>query len=301
VKRGWIAWDQSELPGGAFESRLAAARQELADRDLPALVVYTDIWRSNQGRYFSNFMPYWNRALLVIPREEPPFLLCGLSPRVYPWIKSVTILEDIVPSPNLPEQLLKAASSRGWQKVGVLSLHQLPHDLYQQVTSRIDAVDVPDFVKPDEWALGMYRRAIQMAREVLEQESPHITGVSGYEFASRLERKLRRAGAEDLIILLTNGDTAPRPPQALALSENFSVVLALEYRGHWVKLARTAAEPSSVSVHQTFFENLSGPYPFEQAESETAVFAIMQEFRAGNARLFEGDTFHRTPDGLDRL
>src|SRR5579871_4494526 len=104
MKCGLITWHKDELPQEAFDTRLAAARAVLAERDLPALIVYSDVFRSNQGRYFSNFMPYWNRALLAIPRDEKPVLFCALSPRVYPWIKSVTILEEIKPSPNLPQR-----------------------------------------------------------------------------------------------------------------------------------------------------------------------------------------------------
>jgi hypothetical protein len=113
MKRGWITWDKTELPPSAFDARLAIVRKHLAENDLPALVVYTDVWRSNQGRYLANFMPYWNRALLVIPRDSAPILLCGLSPRVYPWIRSVTILEDIRPNMNLP----KLCDENGWKKV----------------------------------------------------------------------------------------------------------------------------------------------------------------------------------------
>ena len=124
MKRGWITRDQTELPASAFEARLDVVRKTLAASDLPALVVYTDIWRSNQGRYLSNFMPYWNRALLVIPQAGAPVLLCGLSPRVYPWIRSVTILDEIRPSANIAQQLIQLCAEKGWARVGVLDLPQ---------------------------------------------------------------------------------------------------------------------------------------------------------------------------------
>ena len=75
MKRGWITWDKAVIPPAAFEARLGAACAHLAAHDLAALVVYSDVWKSNQGRYFSNFMPYWNRALIVIPRDGAPVLL----------------------------------------------------------------------------------------------------------------------------------------------------------------------------------------------------------------------------------
>ena len=112
MKRGLIAWDRAQLPSAVFDSRLARARAALAERSLPALLVYTDVWRSNQARFLTNFMPYWNRSLVVIPRDSPPVLLCALSPRVYPWIKSVTVFEDIRPASEIdadPRSALRGA------------------------------------------------------------------------------------------------------------------------------------------------------------------------------------------------
>ncbi len=239
MKRGLITWDKSELPPEAFETRLAVARSPLAAEDLPALVVYSDLWKSNHGRYFSNFMPYFNRGLLVIPRESKPVLLCGLSPRVYPWIKSVTILEEILPSPNLAQRLLQMCSEKDWKRIGVLDLDQLPYDLHTPICAGVDCVDVPARSirpAPDQWELAMYRRAANMARETLAKELPAGAGLIDYEFVGRLERRFRLAGAEDLVILVTNGETPPAPAAGAKLSAEFSVSLALEYRGHWVKL-----------------------------------------------------------------
>jgi len=286
MKRGWITWDKTELPPSAFESRLAVVRARLAAADLPALVVYSDVWRSNQGRYLSNFMPYWNRALLVIPRDGAPVLLCGLSPRVYPWIRSVTILEDIRPSANIPQQLNQLRTEKGWSRIGVLDLPQLPYEL-----SVPDAVDVPwsaIHAEPDEAELSMYRRAAAMAREILDEELSGPPVLLDRRFVGRLERRFRRAGAEDLVIFIT-GD---------------SVSVALEYRGHWVKIVRaTVAAPRSSSVFKT--ELLSGPYPYEcclQSDLKPgSIFAVTTEGIVEGKRVFHGDTFRLGPDGAELL
>lgn len=229
MKRGLITWDRNELPPAVFEQRLGRVREELARKDLPALVVYSDVWRSNQGRWLTNFMPYWNRALIVIPRDGAPILLCGLSPRVYPWIKSVTILSDIRPSLHLA----KLREENGWTKIGALDLPLFPCDLAVP-----DAVDIPWSTvhsEPDEAELAMYRHAAKMAREILEGELRD----GAEDLVPRIERKYRRAGAEDLVIRSRNG----------------SVSVAMEYRGHWVKIARPQSESHA--------ELLSGPYPYE--------------------------------------
>jgi len=221
MKRGWITWDQEELPRAAFDARLAAVGDHLAERDLPALVVYTDIWKSNHARHFSNFMPYWNRALLLIARQAKPVLLCGLSPRVYPWIRSVTILEEILPSPDLAKRLVELCSEKGWKRIGVL----------------------------------------------------------------------------DLVVLLTNGKTVPLPARGEILGERFSVALALEYRGHWVKVVQNPVGHASGLPSGASTEVLSGPYPYESGNG-ALVSARWETLRDG-VRLFFGDTYWRTAAGIE--
>ena len=303
MKRGWITWDQTELPRAAFEARLDALRRHLRERDLPAAAVYSDVWRSNWARHFSNFMPYWNRALLVVPRQTAPTLLCGLSPRVYPWIRSVTILDEILPSPNLAQQLLDLAGEKRWRRLGVLDLEGLPFDVHQQLRAgAVEMVDLSLPAGPDSWALSMYRRAAKMARDGLTEELGRGAGLTDCEFTSRLERKFRRAGAEDLVILVTNGRSAPAPPRGETLGSDFSVALTLEYRGHWVKLARSASgrDPFPTRLH---VETLSGPYPYEiSGRLETpAILAIRFESRTEGLRLFHGDTYWSGDQGLALL
>jgi hypothetical protein len=296
MKRGWITWDKAELPPSAFDARLAVVKKHLAASDLPALVVYTDVWRSNQGRYLSNFMPYWNRALLVIPRDGAPVLLCGLSPRVYPWIRSVTILDEIRPSTNIAQQLTKMCEEKGWTKVGVLDLPQLPYDL-----SIPGAVDVPwnaIHPSPDEAELSMYRRAAQLARKGVRR----IYSGLDHELAGSLEREYRRAGAEDLVILVTNGDAPPYPPNGSILGASSSVSVAMEYRGHWVKVVGSGPDSGASNAK---IELLSGPYPYESCQRADlkpgSVFAAVTESIVDGKRIFHGDSYWQGPHGAELL
>src|SRR6478672_983095 len=167
MKRGLITWDKAELPGSVFEARLAKARAALAKQDLPALLVYSDVWRSTEGRHLTNYMPYWNRSLIVIPREQPPVLLCGLSPRVYPWIKSVTIFEEIRPASKLVPALLQLCAERGWTKLGVLDLLRLTHEIYLPLAASSVGISDVKLELTDDAEIAMHQRAEQMAREIL--------------------------------------------------------------------------------------------------------------------------------------
>src|SRR5690242_703381 len=135
MKRGLITWDQSEIVPDVFARRVDGVRRTLVERGLSALVVYSDLWRSNQARYFSNYMPYFNRALLIIPAELPPTLLCGLSPRVYGWIRSVTTIEDIRRAGDFAKPLFQLAAERNWTRVGALDFDQMPYDINKAIRS----------------------------------------------------------------------------------------------------------------------------------------------------------------------
>src|SRR2546426_553948 len=130
MKRGLITWDKSEIPTAAFERRVDGVGGVLRERDLAALVIYSDMWRSNEARFFSNFMPYFNRGLLILPCDFPPTLLCGLSPRVYGWIRSVTTVQDIRPAGNFAKPLFDIAADRSWTRLGILDLERIPYDIY---------------------------------------------------------------------------------------------------------------------------------------------------------------------------
>jgi hypothetical protein len=194
--------------------------------------------------------------------------------------------------------LSKMCEENGWTRVGVLDLPLLPSDL-----SVPNAIDVPWSAihpEPDQAELSMYRHAAKMAREILAEESP--VGLD-HEYVGRLERSYRRAGAEDLVILVTNGDTVPLPPKGLTLGATSSVSVALEYRGHWVKIVgpgfqSTAGFPPGVQI-------LSGPYPYEYCRSEDlkpgAIFAAVTESTINGKRIFHGETYRQGPNGPELL
>jgi hypothetical protein len=84
----------------------------------------------------------------------------------------------------------------------------------------------------------MHRRAEQIAREILAAELPKGAGLTDYQFAGRLERVFRRAGAEDLVLLFSTGGSAPRPARGAMLGDKYLVAVALEYRGHWARVTQ---------------------------------------------------------------
>jgi hypothetical protein len=316
VKRGLIAWNPAEIPPAVFAHRIDAVRQVMQAQDLPALVVYAELWRSNQARFYANFMPYFNRALLIIPVQESPTLLCGLSPRVYKWIQSVTSIEDIRPGKNFADPLTQLAAERNWKKIGMLDAAQLPWDMYQAIQGmKLDVVDIAStgIFRPatDRTELNMRSKAVAITAGVLAGAMPTAIGALDHHFVGRLEGALRRAGAEDLIIMLSNGEAPPALPSGAVLRDGFSVSVAMEYRGHWIRLSRPQvdgqlyqtirddfdsllADLPQASAAGVLLEDLAGSYPYKTRPGYLpgpgSLFAMHMEYQHKGSRLFYGDT-----------
>lgn len=307
MKRGLVSWEKSELPPEELATRLASVHAIARNKGVDAVVLYSDVWRSNDARYLSNYMPYWNRAFIVTPRDEKPILLCSLSPRVYPWIKTVTVHETIIASPSPPATLFKLCAERGWTKVGIVDLEGMPADLHAQlVAGKVELIDIPRIEvrpAPTEVEIRMHARAARMAREALEQVLSEKARAD-HELTGRLELLLRRAGAEDAVILVSNGDGPPVPASGAAVGPNTSVVVAIEYNGHWAKVTRNvagvtaslAAPDGATQIR----EILSGPYSWENLDDATtpAVVSLQLEIRAREQRLYFGETCLQGKEGL---
>jgi hypothetical protein len=190
----------------------------------------------------------------------------------------------------------------------------LPNDLHTQLgAEKLEFVDIPrGAFRPvaTESELAMHRRAAVLAREILAAEvTGAAIGLTDHELTGRLERRFRRAGAEDLVVLISDGRSVPLPAVGARLNKNSSASIALEYNGHWVKLSRNMDNVSSslppaadADVHR---ELLSGRYPWEgltsHDDSRNVITSIQVAIRRGENRLYYGDTGIQGPDGWHQL
>jgi hypothetical protein len=178
----------------------------------------------------------------------------------------------------------------------------LPHDLFTELAAaeKLEIVDVPrDVVRPEasESELAMHRRAASLARTVLEAEiAKGASGLTDRVFTGRLERELRRAGAEDLFVLVSNGRAAPAPASGRLFDASSSASVALEYGGHWARVSRNVAgvtcslPPGRGATLR--LESLSEGSGWEGIADSVPgrVISVQVEINSGGNRLFYGDT-----------
>lgn len=327
MKRGLITWDKGEVPPSVFETRIDAFREVLGRRGLPAGVVYSDLWRSTPARSLQNFMPYFNRALLVVGIEGSTTLLCGLSPRVYQWIQSVTPITDVRSCKNFAGDLENLAAERNWSRIGILDEAGLPFDMHAGLmNSHLELVDVEagalECPLLDDTEIAMRRRSVAIARIVLESEIGYGAGRRDHELVGRLETSLRAAGAEDLIVLIAHASHSPGPATGRSLEDEYAVSVAVEYRGHWSRITRAHGPDARVRLLAQRFndalgrtgeelgpaiivEELSGPYPYRVVDHSAirpGMLAALHVTAAGaGPHLVYGDTCRASVDGWTLL
>src|SRR5207247_10845035 len=173
-------WDSSVA---VCHWRLDCVRRAMKERDFPALLIYSDMCRSNLACFFAYFMPYFNRALLIISRDTPPTLFCGLSPRVYGWRRSVTTIQDVRLAGNFAEPLFDIAGVRNWTRIGALDLDRFPYDIHEALHGgQVAFVNVESqaVFSPveDENELTIRRKAAAVAGQILEEEIVQGVGVT---------------------------------------------------------------------------------------------------------------------------
>jgi len=250
MKRGLIEWDRQELPPDVLAGRQARCRNLMAARGLDGLLVYTDVWRSGQVRYLTNFIPYWNQGVLLFPREGEPVLAAGLSARVYPWIRETSTVTTIVSGPSLGQEVATQVKKLSWRHVGVGERDTMPHGILNALAEGlpdcelVDATDVLDGLRSevDDAGLALYRKATEIATQGFAEVSADLPGKTGWQAASLLERALRRRAATDTVILLApHAQDWPAYPGDKTMTSGGVALVAVEYKGHWVEIGRPLA------------------------------------------------------------
>src|SRR6185437_7429000 len=107
-------------------------------------------------------------------------------------------------------------------------------------------------------------------------------------------------------VLVSDGTTPPVPARGARIGELSSAAVALEWSGHWVKVARNVAGLTSALPptpgSTVWEETLSGPYPWEAlaepASVERTIVSVQFELLSRGARLYYGETCLRSPEGL---
>jgi hypothetical protein len=273
MRRGLMAWDESELPQGVLEQRIDGLRSVMTREGLDAFVFYTNLVQPSAVTYLTGFTPYWSDGLLLVPRSGAPVFATALSKRVANWIASTNPLSEIVNTPKPGAAVGRRLAAEGCRRVAVLELDSLPGGLNDEIVDAAPAVELIDgsagFAalrrRTDGAERGLIARADALARAALGQVDAE-RALDGGAAAGLVEKQARLQGAEEVYVAVAPDLAADRRlirvSGPLPLAERFALRASVAYKGSWVRRTRTfARDPAgraAAARAEAWFENMAG-------------------------------------------
>jgi Xaa-Pro aminopeptidase len=95
VTIGSYTWAQDRLPGDEFSLRADALRGAMAQHGWQAVLTYGDVREHAALAYLSNFIPRVRWGMALLPRSGDARLLCAMSTRDLPAMRSLTWIADV--------------------------------------------------------------------------------------------------------------------------------------------------------------------------------------------------------------
>jgi hypothetical protein len=252
MRRGLMAWDESELPQGVLMQRIEGLRAVMNRAGLDGFVCYTNLVQPSAVTYLTGFTPYWSDGLLLVPKSGAPVFATALSKRVANWISSTNPVSEIVNTPKPGAAVGGRLAADGCRRVGVLELDRLPGGLYDEIAGAAPTVELVDgsagFASLrrciDGAERGLIARADALAVAALGQVDPERAADAG-AVAGLIEKQARLQGAEEAYIAVAPDLAADRRmirvSGPLPLADRFALRASIAYKGSWVRRTRSFA------------------------------------------------------------
>jgi Xaa-Pro aminopeptidase len=253
------------VPESEFQARLDAVRNEMAQRNLDALVIYGDNYCFADLCYLTNYFPKVRGGIAVVPRVGAISLLLNIGSRDVPFAKTLTWVEDVRASNQLGSDGAKLLNEKGFEKakIGLVDSGQgfplpqledmkgsLPQVSWQDCHSIIQPLRV---VKTAQELTAM-RDAGRLLKAVCNGAREFIKpGRKEYEIIADIDRFARDQGAEDIRILA--GEKRLNPPsfkQAANLTGHWAVYLAVQHERYWAEAGRTFILNNDTKLRNTY-------------------------------------------------
>ncbi len=284
LKRGCSTWDPNAVPRGEFESRLAATRKAMAERQLDALVIYGDNYSFADLCYLTNYFPKVRGGIVVVPRDGALALLLNIGSRDIPFAKTLTWVDDIRASNQVGGAGAELIKEKGLAKarIGLVDsgrgfplpqLEEMKRGLPEVQWIEADALLEPMRLKKTALEVNALREAGRVLHAVAEGAKKFIKpGRKEYEIVADIDRLARDAGAEDIRILA--GEKRLQPPsfkQTAAVGDHWALHLAVQHERYWAEAGRTYILSSDAKLQAAY------------RKAQDIVAGMAAQLRPGNA------------------
>jgi len=256
MRRGLISWSKTELPASVLDARVKRAQAAMGAAGVDALAIYSDPARTAGASWLTGFVPYWNRGVVVLPRDGKAVLLTGMSKRVHGWIQKNSHLEEVAYSTSIGADVAARVAARKGAVIAVPDIGSVPGGiLYGIAGDGVSVVDGTELLAglrtvPDPSELAFAFKAATLARVALarataiESDAATLVGL--------VDGEARRLGAEEVYVALApdlaRSTSLVRLEGTAALGASFALRLSLAYKGVWVRMSRTLARDESVAA-----------------------------------------------------
>ena len=252
LKRGCSTWDPEQVPQEEFHSRLSVLRQEMARRDVNAMVIYGDNYSFADLCYLTNYFPKVRGGIAVVPRDGEISLLLNIGSRDVPFAKTLTWVADVRASNQVGGDGAKLIKEKGFAsgKLGLAdSGHGFPLPQLEELQAALpnvswqacDSIILAQRLLKTARELSAMREAGRLLKEICEEAGALIrAGRKEYEIVADIDRLARDKGAEDIRILA--GEKRLNPPsfkQSATTGSHWAFYLAVQHERYWAEAGRT--------------------------------------------------------------
>ena len=142
MKRGLVVRDRSEIADAEWDGRIDAVQSVMADQGLDFVLVYGDVFRSDDIGYLTNLCIYWNEGVVAVPAQGPPLFLTKLSQRVHSWMRLTSTMTDLRSGKTFGDLVTGLVAEGGTGTLGLVDADLWPASIVDEIREAIPGWDL---------------------------------------------------------------------------------------------------------------------------------------------------------------
>ena len=270
LRNGLNIWNTDVLPEQEFQDRFARVREKMAKQDLDLLFVYGKAFdgKADPGYLSHHVIRLPQGAIVAVPRQGEPALLCEGTSRDLPSVRTTTCIRDVRAGTDLAslcatflEEMQPSAAS-----VALVGARDaMPHAQYRAIRDSLAGraiADADDFIAEfrrlkSEREQSRIREAGRVVAAMLA-DLPQAKAGTERLLEAQVRLSARLKGAEDVRLLFASpqeGEWGLRAPeeQPIRAEEHILVYAAAEIDRYWAEAMRTfvATEAGLLNLENT--------------------------------------------------
>ena len=140
MKRGLVVRDRSEIADAEWDGRIDAVQSVMAEQGLDFVLVYGDVFRSDDIGYLTNLCIYWNEG--VVAAQGPALLLTKLSQRVHSWMRLTSTMTDLRSGKTFGDLVTGLVAEGGTGTLGLVDAQLWPASIVDEIREAIPGWDL---------------------------------------------------------------------------------------------------------------------------------------------------------------